>query len=261
MSRARFLIGFLSPVVLLGVWFTPAEAAETRASNRADRIEEANRLYEEGRLHEAALTYRELLATGVKNGWLHYNLGNALFRQGKLGEATLEYERASTYLPRFGDLRHNLDYARSLTANQELLAPPADGAVGFVIRLHGLLNIRESLIAVAVLWWLSALTVILGWLLGWTDRLVWVRRVLWVTLLLGVISTGVRIVQRETVREAMVIVPEVVVRTGPGEDFSDTFILPEGIKVRLEGGRSSWLRIRLPNGLSGWMPADTLGTI
>lgn len=224
-------------------------------------VNEAHQLYEAGRLNEAVSAYKQLIAMGIENGWLHYDLGNALFRQGKLGESILEYERALKYLPRFDDLRHNLDYARSLIVDEELRPTVSQGAVGFLINLHQALNLRESLILFVVLWWLLAMVIALGWIMRWRDRLSILRRVLYVLVLVGLVSTALTVVESETTHYGVVLVPAIEVKTGPGDDYSVTFELHEGTTVRLDEARGGWVRIRLPNGLLGWMPIESLGVV
>ena len=180
MSRIQILLCLSITYLAGGV--SPALA---QPDSIAARVEAAHRLYEEDRLDEAISAYRDLLASGASNGYLRYNRGNALFRRGKLGPAILEYERALRYLPRFGDLRHNLEYARGLTADEVLRPAQAEGALGFVQRLHGLLNLRESLVCVVCLWWILSAAIILGWFLKCPDCLTIVRRVL-----LGLLLTG-----------------------------------------------------------------------
>lgn len=256
MNRGRFLLCSLV-VVVAGATFPAA----THSQSVAVRVEEAHRLYEEDRLNEAVSAYRELLASGVTNGYLRYNLGNGLFRQGKLGPAILEYERALRYLPRFGDLRHNLEYARGLTVDEVLRPSPPGGAMGFLVRLHGLLNLGESLVCVAGLWWILTVVVISGWFLKCADRLKLVRRVVLGLLVLGLASTGLKVTHARSVREGIVLAPTVEVKTGPGGDYSTTFGIHEGTKVRIEMGRGGWSYIRLPNGFVGWMRIEDLGVI
>ncbi len=259
MTRQRLGIGITAFFLLWVGGTLPLGAQQTVTVPPS--VEEAHGYYEDGRLNEAAQAYQSILDSGVTNGWLHYDLGNALFRQGKLGEAILEYERALRYLPRFGDLRHNLEYARNLTVDEVLRPAKSEGVVGFVYDLHSKLNLRESLWTVALLWWIFVILLILGWFTGWSDRLTWLRRAVMALLLIGMVSTTIKIIQFETVQEGVIIAPEIEAKTGPGADYSPTAVLHEGTKVRIGEFRSGWVRIRLPNNITGWISRDNLGLI
>lgn len=61
-----------------------------------------------GRLEEAGLGYREILATHPDQPEVHYNLGIVLRTQGKLREAVSAYERALELRPHFPEAVNNL---------------------------------------------------------------------------------------------------------------------------------------------------------
>ena len=71
--------------------------------------ESAREQYERALLHYERLVRDD----GVRNGKLYYNIGNTYFRLGDIGRAILSYERAALYMPRDGNVRANLEYARS----------------------------------------------------------------------------------------------------------------------------------------------------
>jgi serine/threonine-protein kinase len=59
----------------------------------------------------AAACFRRAIALGLKDGRVHYNLGNALYGQRKLGEAVTEYRRAVKLVPKAAIVHSNLALA------------------------------------------------------------------------------------------------------------------------------------------------------
>ena len=224
----------------------------------------ANELYEEGKLVEAEAGYRFLIVNGARNGYLHYNLGNTHFRRGHLGRAIVEYERALEYLPRNRDVRHNFDFVRGFMVDEELQPKEYGGALGFILGLHSKLNLRESLILLAVVVWLVGTAYTLRILFpdsGAIRRMGWIRATFVIALLFCILSAGAKVYRSEHRDRAVILAPISEVKTGPGDNYSTAFSLHEGTTVRLGTQRAVWVQIRLPNGLTGWLTSEDLEVI
>lgn len=73
----------------------------------------------------------------------------------------------------------------------------------------------------------------------------------------GVLATGVLLVGRvvlDRVPFAVVLPESVAVREGADKNYRTGFSVHAGLKVRLLDQDHGWVRIRLPNGLDGWIP-------
>jgi uncharacterized protein YgiM (DUF1202 family) len=55
----------------------------------------------------------------------------------------------------------------------------------------------------------------------------------------------------------VVTAPKVRVRYGPSPDETEAFVLHEGARFRVYRRSSGWSQIRLSDGKSGWIPAQT----
>ena len=219
---------------------------------------EANALYRKGLYDEAAVRYEEALGQGVRNGTVHYNLGNAYFKAGDLGRAILAYERALSLMPGDEDLRTNLRFVNALKVDRE---PEAEDNVvvqslSYAYRSLG----ADGLTAFssACLFLLSGIGV--AWLYVPERRTAWVGLALALAFALsgsGLLA-GFKIHERETVRHAVILAEEVVGRSGPGEDYVQVFALHEGTKVRLERSEGQWRLVRLSSGPGGWVLAEAM---
>lgn len=87
-----------------------------------DDFAAANAALAAGDLTAAEAGYRGLLAQGVTDGDVYYNLGNVLFRQGRRAGAVLAWRHARLVAPRDADAAANLEFARR-EGRDRLLAP------------------------------------------------------------------------------------------------------------------------------------------
>lgn len=219
----------------------------------------ANDFYLDNKPEKSLEGYQYLYALGIRNGYLFYNLGNTYFRLGQLGKSMLWYERALLYLPRYRDLRVNYEYARGMLPDEEFRAPEYSGTLGFLMGVHGQLNLRECLFITLILLWILSGLFIIRILVPANRRGTWLSVPCWIVgiaFILFCFSSTVKIVQNETIREAVIMASAVEIKTGPGTGFSTAFSLHEGTKVRLVQERGDWVRIVLPSNTSfnGWAP-------
>jgi tetratricopeptide (TPR) repeat protein len=233
---------------------------------RADRREEAwhrgNEAYLRGDTPGAVAAYEELRSQGVVSADLFFNLGDAYFRQGALGPAIWAFERAAALDPGDEDARYNLDQARKLASRQAhdriegedrdplwiraviALGPSTETwafvalYLGFfavlVIRRSAHGDLRPALGAGAAV--LGAAALLFGALLFGRARL-------------DRLPFGV-------------VLPDVVaVKEGADPNYRTGFEIHAGLRVRLIEHDQDWLRVRLGNGLEGWVHADAIGTL
>jgi tetratricopeptide (TPR) repeat protein len=233
---------------------------------RADRREEAwhrgNEAYLRGDTPGALAAYEELESQGVVSPDLFFNLGDAYFRQGTLGRAIWAFERAAALDPGDEDARYNLDQVRKLVARRAhdriegedrdplwiravtALGPSVETwafvgvYLGFfvlvVIRRGARGDLRPALSAGAAV--LGAAALLCGALLFWRLRL-------------------------ERLPFGVVLPDVVAVKEGADPNYRTGFEIHAGLRVRLIEHDQDWVRVRLGNGLEGWVHADAIGTL
>ena len=76
-------------------------------------IKEAEVAYTKEDYGKAIELYEGLLKTHGESAEIYYNLGNAYYKENKIAPAILNYERALLLDPGDGDIRFNLQLARS----------------------------------------------------------------------------------------------------------------------------------------------------
>ena len=229
------------------------------AATKAD----ADSAYVNGNYQEAIKVYESLLKQG-ESAELYYNLGNAYYRTENITRAVLNYERALLLSPGDGDIRFNLQIARSKTIDK--IVPESE--MFFVTWYRSLVNImsvdgwgRMALVSLAL--------VIVLFLVYLFSSRVWVQKVGFfgggILLVVFVFSNFFAWQQRQQLlnREgAIVVAPSVTVKSTPAQNGTDLFILHEGTKVVItDGSMKSWREIRLADGKKGWIESKKIELI
>jgi tetratricopeptide (TPR) repeat protein len=207
---------------------------------------------------QAANLYEQILAAGVVNGAVLYNLGNAYMFADERGRAIAAYRQAQRYRPRDPFLESNLAYA----LGGEALPDRRRSIIDHVLFWKDLLSYPEKFhltLAAGVLALCLALTALYA-----RNRRIWKRLALLgsvVTLLLAV-SAGFDVYRYEFIKHGVVTGEGVVARKGNAETWEPAFTeaLPEGTEFQVRDQRNAWLLIRLETGLEGWIP-ETQATV
>ncbi len=220
-------------------------------------IAQAEAAYETGDDDEAVRLYQLLVDSGWRHESVYLNLGSAYYHRGDLGWALLNWRRAQALAPRDGDIGRQLSLARRERTDIQ------GDETGW---LEGLAALSTGLVTPAELGWL-ALLVWSGWLglisLGLVRR-AW-RDGLRPLLIVGGVVVAVLVVLLgsrywvDTYRPAAVVVQaQVSAMSGPGTQYLDLYPLHAAAEIRIVEQREGWLRIILPNGRQGWLPATAV---
>ncbi|HVP13911.1 MAG TPA: tetratricopeptide repeat protein [Terriglobales bacterium] len=217
----------------------------------AGAYNEGNRLYAQRDYAGAARAYQRALAAGP-NAAACYNLGNALFKSGKMGMAIVQYRRALALRPRDADVARNLSFARAYRVDK---VTPDRGSIERALdRSFRLLSRREAAPAAAALVLLAALSLSVWivrrgrWLLGAATALA-------VLALFCLVTQWVWTGEVQS-RPAVVVVPEVDVLSGPGEEFKQILLIHDGTEVKVREQRGAYLLVQLSGGSGGWIRSD-----
>jgi hypothetical protein len=231
-----------------------AAAAPDSQAGAATLFADANTAYLSGDLPRAVAAYEGLVSEGVVSRELETNLGAVYLRQGKRGLAALHLERALFLDPGDDDARADLQEVRR--GNVDRLE--GESEEGGTETLSRVLSPLPGGVAAALL--LCAWT--LGWLLTGARMFRPERR----SLALGaVLSFGVAVVAAGitvaaavghdlALKRAVVIASSVPAREGPNDKSASHFEVHEGTTVRVEDEEGGFRRVKLANGLTGWIP-------
>lgn len=242
-------------LILLMIMAARPLTAQTSVDPAAMLIK-ANEAYLQGNYPSAELGYRKVLAAGIRNGKVYYNLGNALFRQGKTGEAIQNYLLARQFIPRNEDLEANLGYARQKT--EDRIETASSGGLRDIFFWYHRLSIKEMALAFLVcnlLFWS-------GLALRLFLRRPFVTWLVMISLVAGVIMGGtaaIRAVNEHREQPAVIIAREVPVRSGMDPESTTLFVLHDGAEVRVEKVDGDWSLISIAPGRKGWVRKEQIG--
>jgi BatD DUF11 like domain/TPR repeat/Bacterial SH3 domain len=220
---------------------------------------EGNQAYTEGNLEQALSRYSQALEQGSDDADLHFNIGNTYARRGELGKAVVSYLRAERLDPRNADTARNLAWVRGHIQDLELNSGELPLFIDQSAALIGSFTVDEwSLVLLVLVWVLAAL---LGWAWYREDFGTHLRRILLglagLVLIVGVV-TGWRFQREQIRREAVIIVVEADVRSGPADSFPVLFQVHDGLTLAIESEREDWVRIGLGGDWVGWIQSGSL---
>ncbi len=238
----------------------------TASADTADYFSRANDEYEAGRFDRALSLYDSAL-TSRPTAALYYNRGNAWFRLGSIGRAIADYNRSYALAPHDRYVRHNLTFARQFRPDRSLTQENA------VMRtLTDFLRFFDAPTARLI----GGLCFLLGMagfalFLAFGDRLF-----LWLgigfTVVCGYgIAAALSWNSFLSPSKAVVVVPELTLRAGPGNEYKDIVVVHDGLEVTIRERRYclrqsdsltiAWALLQIPGGLGGWVEASAVEQI
>lgn len=250
----------------LGLFVVLAAVLVSRGALAADPHEAAwtrgNEAYLKGDYQAAVAAYQQIDRDGIVSADLCYNLGVAHFRLGNLGRAVWAFERALALEPDDEDARFNLQQAR------KLLARRAEDKIEGAEREPTWIRL-VTLLPTSAATWLFVIVYCAAF------ALLFVRRraaedaraplsaaaalAFGAAALAGVLLLGHVVLDRIPFG---IILPDVVsVKEGADLNYRTSFELHAGLKVRLLEQDGEWMRVRLANGLEGWVREQDVGRL
>ena len=246
-------------LILALAFIVPSAGAQVTEAARY--FDEGNEQYEQGAYQNALASFEQALASGYTSGALYYNMGNAYYRLDALGQAIRYYEKARRLLPDDPNLRHNLGIVRA-----RINAPFSPLTTPFWVTWWKRYVVRTGawpFFVVGLLFY-GITAALYGYRIWTGTRNPWHRRARAVSATLGLLLLGVAFgasLDHTLDRQAVVVVDQVALRDAPQDEASVEVDLFEGVLLDVLGQQDRWIEVRLPNGVTGWIQADTTADI
>lgn len=249
---------------LLTLTARAAHAAPLDDATADALFERGNQAYLHGDYKAAVDDYEQLLAVGAASPDLHYNLANAYAKSDRLGPAIYHYELALSLDPSQDDARANLDLMRQAASGR--WQDKLQGAEKDPLWMRALQGYTTGGLT---LLFLAAYVVMFGLALAVYLLPNGFARVALASLLafstLGAAGTGGLLFGRwyltHKVEQAVVLPDELPVKEGPDPSTQTSFSVHAGLRLRLVEHEQDWVRVRLSNGLEGWVRDRDLGRL
>jgi hypothetical protein len=217
-----------------------------------------NELYSAGRYQEAVQEYDRIIRHGYISAELYFNLGNAYYRNEQLSHAILSYERAAQLRPNDPDIEHNLKLVYLKTIDR--IEPVPEMFFIQWMRTIGSLVSPETVRWFFLFSWgllfgsLAVMYLVLRPVILRMTRILFFASFVFVVL--GGLLMGIQSFQETSQDKAIITADIVTAKSSPDAKSVDAFVIHEGIKVKLTDAVSTWVKIVLPDGKVGWIPAD-----
>ncbi|MBN2362128.1 MAG: hypothetical protein JXR83_21935 [Deltaproteobacteria bacterium] len=238
-----------------------APVARADAPSAAAALGEAEALVGRGDFVGASRAYRTALDAGARNAGVLYGLGTAALKSGDVGTAVWALERASRLAPGDEDVRFNLERALERVAGELGGAArlPRPGAPLLLLTLRRWQWLTLGLLALALV---SALVAVARPRWRRARRgLVLATTAAWAAALASAIGGygRWRLAERG---DAVIVHPAAVsAREAPGPRAAVAFALEPGHRIRAIAQRDGHLRLRLNNGLEGWVESGAVAMV
>ncbi len=250
-------------VVLAGAGLLPVALTGGGGAVAQDTaaFQTAQAAFERGEYEAAARGFEAMLGDGYENGYVLYDLGNAWFRAGAIGRSIAAYRRAQLYLP--ADANLDVHLRRALDARARPLSPPAERSlVDFVLFWRGRISCRAEFawaLGLGVVAFGAALARLL--LSGGPGLRVVAGLAIAAAVAMGV-SGWLDSKTLSARAHGVVVVPDAVLRIGPGETFEARYEqgLGEGAELEIRERRDGWFEVLAGGQYEGWLPADLVAT-
>lgn len=218
-------------------------------------FEQANEAYARGEYAQALELYQSVADMGYESVALYYNLGNAAYKESQLARAILNYERAARLDPGNEDVAFNLKLANMRLVDKVEVVPQFLVARWWNQFLNGRSSGSWAIWATVFVW----LAFIVGVVFLFINRSVFKRIAFFGGIALVAVSLfcvvlGLRKRDLEVnSRYGIVMEANAYVKSAPGEQGTDLFIIHEGLKVSVKERTGNWMRIQLADGKLGWL--------
>jgi len=246
----------LSALVLV-IFFSMLPLAFSQTPEEIYR--KANMNYENLDYEKAIYLYEMLIKMDRVSPEVYYNLGNSYFKLKKIGKAIVNYRRALRSMPRDIDAKLNLKLARTLRVDK-IETVEKGFILGLISIPYEVFNIDELTI-LFIIDYLITIIFLIGLILFKRKTFLYVALVFASLSLITGIYLAIKINNEQIVKEAVVVVEKVDVRSGPRDDYLLQFTLHEGMELKIVGEKQDWFEISLSKDLKGWLPKSSVEVI
>lgn len=241
--------------------FFPMANAALSSDWAAGLFELGNKAYERSDFDSAIGCYQKIIANGIENPTVYYNLANAFFRQNRMGYAVLYYEKAKVLDPDDEDIQANLLFARAHLMDK-IPEPGISFFMKVITKLYGLFSLKTTTLIASALFFLICICTILGIFARYNGRLIciYAGMIFFLLFLCFGTSLSFKIYQQEKIKYAVVLSPVVSALNEP-DGSQALFSMHEGTKFQIRKRLDNWMLISLPNAMAGWIKAADAGEI
>ncbi len=249
--------------VFLGIIYFNFIAVQCFAIDAKTEYQKANNLYQKNSFDSATKIYEKLISEEYFSTEVYFNLGNCYYKTNKTAKAILNYERALKLKPNDEDILFNLKVAQLKVVDKIETVPEI-----FYVRWTKNVALMFSLDGwgkvITICIWLTFLFASF-YAVSQSSTLKKASLLLAFTFLLFTSATWFLAKQNfeatKINKSAIIMSESVYVKSSPGENNTDLFLLHEGTKAAILDEFENWQKIKIANGSVGWVKKTDLEEI
>lgn len=236
-------------------------ASNLFAQTPTELFEKASVSYEDKEYESAIEFYEELKELPVYSSDVYYNLANCYYKTHQKAKAVLYYEKALKIAPNDEDLLFNLKLVQ-LQLVDKLAQIPQPFYIKWMLKAKNLMSIDQwSKMGLLFLFLFSILII---WFFISSNYMI--KKKLFIglslSLILGLKSLGMAYYTHSTLQTSAILMEaNAYVKSAPSTQSEDLFILHEGTKVIVLESFNNWTKIKLSDGMIGWLKSDVVEEI
>jgi tetratricopeptide (TPR) repeat protein len=232
------------------------------ASNNLDT---AFKNYQSGDFDSSKTLMEEALKSNPHDSYLIYNLGLTEYKRGKVGMAIALWRKALSINPRLTSARNALHFAISQMQTKPL-ASHVDSSLDWIEKMitdHVSVNVIWPLLLIVCVLFFKNLFQFLAarkkaFLNDEAAPVLPVAIISYGVLLVIFILLSIVSISDLTQEHATVIATTAAVKTGPADDNTTLFEIPEGTELIIDDKQGPWYKIEDPTGRVGWISGDSV---
>ncbi|MBS1782681.1 MAG: tetratricopeptide repeat protein [Bacteroidetes bacterium] len=237
-------------------------SSKVEAGDHANQAwwQKANQLYQQKNYDSAIIYYQKIATLLPQNALVFFNLGNAYYKHNQIGMAVLNYERTLSIDPDYTAAKDNLELSQKRIPNR--IPEPND-----IFFVRWWKDLTKS--TLANVWAITGfcffiLSLTLIGLKRWVKLAIQLPTQLSKLLFLLSLSTlALAYVSTQRMlrhNKAVILIGETPLRTEINATKS-SLLLPEGTVLYTEQAQGNWVKVKLPDGRTGWVEKSSLEQI
>ena len=241
------------------VFFILLVVSSTSAQNEV-LFNRATESYNSGDYEKAIEYYQKIIENGKHSAELYFNIANTYYKQNEIGPSVYYYEKALLLKPNDPEIINNLGYAQN-TRLDAIENIPKSAMKRLYNVIVGKLSFDQwAYFAIAMI-----LLFVFSYLAYYILYVALQKRISFIismsALFLCVVSVTFAYLQYNNYKSnnpAIIYEREVVITSEPNKSSERIFTLHEGTKVNVEEELNDWIKIKIADGQTGWLPKETL---
>lgn len=216
--------------------------------------------YNAGDYGKAIEYYQRIIDNGKHSAELYFNMANAHYKRDEIGPSIYYYEKALLLKPNDPEIKNNLGYAQNMRLDA-IENMPETAMTRFYNTIIGKLSFDQW----AYLGVTMVILFVLAYLAYYLLNIAIQKRISFIisiiALLLCLASISFAYLQYDSFNSdnpAIIFEREVAITSEPNERSERIFTLHEGTKVNVVEVLNNWMKIRIADGQTGWLPSENL---